>query len=98
MKIKWMFVVITLLLVSVITPSLSFPTGAPQASCQTLAPDAMQHGAPPQVTDVPYILNLSAFYVQTAGEISMVYTPDTIYNRKAQWCNSHDAIIFHAVV
>ena len=35
------------LLVSVVPPTLSFNTGAPQAACQTLAPDAIQHGAEP---------------------------------------------------
>ena len=59
MKCYWMFI---LLSVSMVPPSLSFPTGAPQAACQTLAPDATHHGAAPQVTDIPYVLNLSTFY------------------------------------
>ena len=69
-----------LLLISSIPAALSFNTGAPQAACQTLAPDATQHGAQPQVIDIPYVLNLSAFYDQTADR--MVYTPDTVYNSK----------------
>ena len=67
-----------LLSVSMVPPSLSFPTGAPQAACQTLAPDATQHGAQSQVSDVPYVLDLSAFYNLAIGQ--MVYTPDTVYN------------------
>ena len=67
-----------LLSVSMVSPALSFNTGAPQAACQTLAPDAAQHGAPPQVTDIPYVLNLSAFYDPALDW--MVYTPDTVYN------------------
>ena len=81
MKLFWMLVII-ILLVSVILPSLSFPTGAPQAACQTLAPNATQHGAQPQVTNIPYILNLSAFYDQATDQ--MVYTPGTVYNSKLQ--------------
>ena len=69
-----------LLLISTVPPTLSFQTGAPQAACQTLAPDATQHGAQPQVTDIPYVLNLSAFY-DTATD-QMVYTPDILYNSK----------------
>ena len=71
---------LTLLLISAIPPALSFNTGAPQAACQTLAPDANQHGAQPQITDIPYVLNLSAFYDPALDQ--MVYTPDTIYNSK----------------
>ena len=61
-----------------VPPALSFPTGAPQAACQTLTPDATSHGATPQATDIPYVLNLSAFYDQAIGQ--MVYTPDIVYN------------------
>ena len=67
-----------LLSVSMVPPSRSFNTGAPQAACQTLAPDATQHGAPPQVSDVPYVLDLSAFYNPAIDQ--MTYTPDTVYN------------------
>ena len=69
-----------LALVSMVPPALSFPSGAPPAACQTLAPDATSHGAIPQVTDIPYVLNLSAFYDQATDQ--MVYTPDTVYNGK----------------
>ena len=69
-----------LLSVSMVPPSLSFNTGAPQAACQTLAPDATQHGAQPQVTDIPYVLNLSEFYDPALNR--MVYTPDIVYNGK----------------
>ena len=69
-----------LVLVSMAAPTLSFPSGAPQTACQTLAPDATSHGAQPQVTDIPYVLNLSAFYGQATDQ--MVYTPDTVYNGK----------------
>ena len=71
-----------LVLVSMAAPTLCFPSGAPQTACQTLAPDATSHGATPQVTDIPYALNLSAFYDQATGE--MVYTPDAVYNGKTQ--------------
>ena len=71
---------LVLLLISTVPPTLSFNTGAPQAACQTLAPDATSHGAQSQVTDIPYVLNLSAFY-DTATD-QMVYTPDTLYNSK----------------
>jgi hypothetical protein len=71
---------LTLLLISIISPALSFSTGAPQAACQTLAPDATRHGAQPQVTDIPYVLNLSAFYDPALNQ--MVYTPNTVYNSK----------------
>ena len=67
-----------LLSVSMVPPSLSFQTGAPQAACQTLAPDATRHGAQPQVSEVPYILNLSALYDQETDR--MVYIPDIVYN------------------
>jgi hypothetical protein len=69
-----------LLSVSMVPPTLSFNTGAPQAACQTLAPDATQHGAPPQTADIPYILDLSTFYDQATDR--MVYTSDTVYNGK----------------
>ena len=71
---------LTLILISFIPAALSFQTGAPQAACQTLAPDAIRHGAQPQVTDIPYELNLNAFYDQALDQ--MVYTPNTIYNSK----------------
>ena len=71
---------LSLLLISIIPPSLSFPSGAPQTACQTLAPDATSHGAQPQATDIPYVLNLSALYDQAADQ--MVYTPDIVYNSK----------------
>ena len=71
---------LTLLLIAIIPPAFSFSSGAPQAACQSLAPNATLHNAQPQVTDIPYVLNLSAFYDQATGE--MVYTPDTVYNSK----------------
>ena len=60
--------------------TLSFNTGAPQAACQTLAPDATQHGAQPQITPIPYVLNLSALYDQALQRF--VYTLDTTYDNK----------------
>ena len=71
---------LVLLFISMVPPTLSFNTGAPQAACQTLAPDATQHGALPQVINIPYVLNLSALYDPTTDQ--MVYTPNTIYNSK----------------
>ena len=65
-----------------VPPALSFPTGAPQAACQTLTPDATSHGATPQATDIPYVLNLSAFYDQVIGQ--MVYTADIVYQWHSQ--------------
>ena len=84
---------VTLLLISIIPPALSFPSGAPQTSCQTLAPDATSHGATPQVTDIPYILNLSVFYDQATGE--MVYTPGIVYNRKCSIVQQHKNVHFN---
>ena len=74
------YLALTLLLISIIPPTLSFQTGAPQAACQTLSPDPISHGAQPRITDVPYVLNLSALYDPTIDQ--MVYTPDTVYNSK----------------
>ena len=74
---------LVLLLISMVPPTLSFPTGAPQAACQTLAPDAAQHGAQPQVTNIPYVLNLSAFYDQVLQQY--VYTPNTTYDSKIEY-------------
>ena len=70
-----------LFLVSMVHLTLSFNTGAPQAACQTLSPDVIQHGAQPQVTDLPYVLNLSSFYDQVIQQY--VYTPDTTYDSKS---------------
>ena len=72
--------VLTLLLIYTTTPTFSFPSGAPQSACVTLAPDAIRHGAPAQATDVPYLLNLSALYNPALER--MVYTPNTVYNGK----------------
>ena len=74
---------LALLLIATIPPSLSFPLGAPRAACQTLAPDATSHGAQPQFTDIPYVLNLSAFYDQVLQQY--VYTPDTTYDSKMEY-------------
>ena len=71
---------LNLLLISIIPPALSFPFGAPQAACQTLAPDVTSHGAQPQVIDIPYVLNLSSFYDPALQQY--VYTPDIIYDSK----------------
>ena len=73
------------LLISIVPPTLSFQTGAPQAACQTLTPDASSHGARPQSTGIPYLLNLSAFYDPVTDQ--MVYTPDTVYNSKIKFYN-----------
>ena len=82
---------LVLLSISVIPPTLSFQTGAPQAACQTLAPDATQHGAQPQATDIPYVLNLSAFYDIAIDQ--MVYTPDSVYNSKIKFISDHRIIV-----
>jgi hypothetical protein len=73
-----MLIVLSVSIIIMVPPTLSFNTGAPQAACQTLAPDATQHGAPPQTADIPYILDLSTFYDQATDR--MVYTADTVYN------------------
>ena len=73
------------LLISIVPPTLSFQTGAPQAACQTLTPDVSSHGAQPQSTDIPYLLNLSAFYDPVTDQ--MVYTLDTVYNSKIKFYN-----------
>ena len=70
----------TLLLISIIAPTLSFPSGAPETACQTLTPNTTSHGAQPQATNIPYVLNLSALYDQATDQ--MVYTPDRVYNSK----------------
>ena len=71
---------LSLLLIFIIPPSLSFPSGAPETACQTLTPDTTSHGAQPQATNIPYVLNLSAFYDQATD--LMVYTPGRVYNSK----------------
>jgi hypothetical protein len=38
-----------------------FPSGAPPGACSTLSPNPFAHGAPPQSSDVPYEVDLSAF-------------------------------------
>ena len=68
------------LFVSIISPALSFSTGAPQAACQTLSPDPIQHGAQPLMTNITYALNLSTFVDRATGQ--MVYTPNTTYESK----------------
>lgn len=73
------YLVLTLLLITNVTPTFSFPFGAPQSACETLAPNATQHGAQPKTSDIPYLLNLSALYDQILS--LMVYTPNSIYNR-----------------
>ena len=67
-----------LLLISTATPTLSFSAGAPQSACGTLTPDATLHGAAPQTTDIPYVLNLSALFDSALGR--MAYTPSVVYN------------------
>lgn len=72
------YLALTLLLITNATPTFSYPSGAPQSACETLAPDAAQHGAPSQTSDIPYVLNLSAFFDPTLGR--MAYTSNVIYN------------------
>ena len=70
-----------LLLLSIAaTPTYSFSSGAPQSACSSLTPDATRHGANPQVTDIPYLLNLSALFDQSLGRLA--YTPNMTYNSK----------------
>lgn len=71
------YLALTLLLITNATPTLSFSSGAPQSACETLTPDTTRHGAAPQTTDIPYVLNLSALYDPTLNQ--MVYTPNAIY-------------------
>lgn len=74
------YLTLALLLISTATPAICFSSGAPRAACETLAPNATAHGADPQTTDIPYVLNLSAFYDPTLDR--MVYTPNTVYTSK----------------
>ena len=74
------YLTLTLLLISTAAPAFCFPSGAPLAACETLAPNASAHGAQPQTSDIPYVLNLSAFYDPALDR--MVYTPNTVYNSK----------------
>ena len=80
-------------LVSMTPPTLSFNTGAPQAACQTLAPDVTQHRAQPQITSIPYVLNLSAFYDQELRQF--VYTPDTNYDSKLRTGNEAVTLVLN---
>ena len=82
---------LALLLFSIISPTFAFNTGAPQAACQTLSPDVIQHGAQPQVTDIPYVLNLSSFYDRAIQQY--VYTPNTTYDSK----NKHNYLQWHCM-
>ena len=72
----------TLLLISSATPALSFPSGAPLSACDTLAPNSTEHSAPPQLTDIPYVLNLSEFFDQSLGRFT--YNPNRTYNSRLQ--------------
>ena len=82
---------LALLLISTISSTNAFSIGAPQAACQTLSPDVIQHGAQPQVTDVPYVLNLSTFYDRAIQQY--VYTPDTTYDSKSM----HNYLQWHCM-
>ena len=78
-----------LLLLSIAaTPTYSFSSGAPTAACISLTPDAANtsHGANPQVTDIPYLLNLSALFDQSRGRLA--YTPNMTYNSKINHNNN----------
>ena len=72
------YLALALLLISTATPTFSFSSGAPRSACETLAPNATQHGADPQTTEIPYVLNLSAFFDPALGR--MAYTPSTVYD------------------
>ena len=71
---------LVVLLMSAARPVHPFSSGAPQAACTTLSPNATQHGASPQATDIPYVLNLSALYDLVIDQL--VYTPNTVYDSK----------------
>ena len=71
------YLALVVLLISSATPVHPFSSGAPQAACNTLSPDATRHGAQPSVLDIPYVLNISSFNDLTSGEL--VYTPNTLY-------------------
>ena len=72
------YLALTLLLITNATPTFSFPSGAPRSACETLAPNATEHGASPQTSDIPYVLNLSALFDPALGR--MAYTSNAIYN------------------
>ena len=76
----WQLTIQLLISVLWISNVSSHSSGAPAEACSTLSPDQSVHGAPPQTTDVPYTLNLSALYNPTIDR--MVYIPDTVYNSK----------------
>ena len=71
------YLALAVLLISAATPVHPFSSGAPAAACTTLSPNPTQHGAQPQATDIPYMLNLSSFYDPARDEL--VYTPNTLY-------------------
>ena len=72
------YLALTLLLITNATSTFSFSTGAPQSACETLAPNATQHEADPQMSDIPYVLDLSALFDPTLNQ--MAYTPNTTYS------------------
>ena len=76
----WQLTCLLFLSVLWITNVSSHLSGAPAEACSTLSPNQSVHGAPPQTTDVPYILNLSALYNATTDRI--VYMPNSVYNSK----------------
>ena len=75
------FLAIIPFLVLFAIPTFSFPSGAPTSACSSLTPDATSHGASPQTTDVPYMLNLSVLFDQSLQRLA--YTPNFTYNSKS---------------
>jgi hypothetical protein len=50
-----------LITASYLDQSEGFSSGAPSEACSTLSPNPFDHGAPPQTSEVPYEVDLSAF-------------------------------------
>ena len=80
MENKYILLVLALLLV--VSPVLSFPSGAPSQACSDLRP---QHGDVPQTTTSPFELDVDMFEDVSDPDTQATYSyrPSTTYNRKS---------------
>ena len=62
----------------------SFSMGAPIDACDTLSPNPTRHGAQPQTTEVPYIIDLSPF----DDNGTLEYSPGQTYTCKLELGNT----------
>ncbi len=78
----------------------SFPGGAPNAACSTLAPDPVAHISGPATTPVPYSLDLSSFLLPDSS--GYAYVPGKQYTYEQNWervltiCHWLDASIIYS--